>query len=202
MKRTQVIRIIPSKKKNNSNNKGKKYFNKLSKNTIGHLLSFFNEEEQLKLIKIDNKFKSAILSINEVEESDAKNWFKYICALMKLKNYSKGFASYLNVYLNINIINLNTKFFSVNSNNINRIKIVKKILEDNYQETRLDKLLIQINDPEDFNLYFSLLSSMKKEVLINLKYEIDISPLIDIKNEKTLDPIKKLFSLISFKLIT
>ena len=199
MKRTQVIRIIPSKKKNNSNNKGKKYFNKLSKNTIGHLLSFFNVEEQLKLIKIDNKFKSAILSINEVEESEAKNWFKYICALMKLKNYSKGFSPFLNVYLNINIINLNTKFFSINSDNINRIKILKKILEDNYQETRLDKLLIQINEPEDFNLYFSLLSSMKKEVLVNLKYEIDISPLIDIKNETTLDAIKKLFNLISFK---
>ena len=57
----------------------------------------------------------------------------------------------------------------------------------------------QINDPEDFNLYFSLLSSMKKEVLVNLKYEIDISPLIDIKNETTLDAIKKLFNLISFK---
>ena len=199
MKRTQVIRIIPSKKKNNSNNKGKKYFNKLSKNTIGHLLSFFNVEEQLKLIKIDNKFKSAILSINEVEESEAKNWFKYICALMKLKNYSKGFSPFLNVYLNINIINLNTKFFSINSDNVNRIKILKKLLEDNYQETRLDKLLIQINEPEDFNLYFSLLSSMKKEVLVNLKYEIDISPLIDIKNETTLDAIKKLFNLISFK---
>ena len=199
MKRTQVIRITPCKKKNINNSIGKKYFNKLAINAIGHLLSFFNIEEQLKLMNIDNKFKSAILSINEVKESEAKNWFKYICALMKLKNYSKGFSPYLNVYLNINIINLDPKQFLSNLDNINRIKIIKKILEDNYQETKLDKLLIQINDPEDFTLYYSLLCSMKKEFLANLKYEIDISTTIDINNETTLDNIKKLFTLISFK---
>ena len=199
MKRTQVIRITPCKIKNINNNIGKKYFNKLSINAIGHLLSFFNIEEQLRLINIDNKFKSAILSINEVKESEAKNWFKYICALMKLKNYSKGFSPYLNVYLNINIINLDPKQFLSNLDNINRIKIIKKILEDNYQETKLDKLLIQINNPEDFSLYYFLLNSMEKEFLSNLKYEMDISSKIDIDNETTLDNIKKLFTLISFE---
>ena len=82
MKRTQVIKITPCKKKNLSSNQGKKYFNKLSKNEVGHLLSFFNLEEQLKLSVLDTKFKSAILSINEVNVKEFKNWGKYICSLL------------------------------------------------------------------------------------------------------------------------
>ena len=51
MKRTQVIRITPCKKKNAKINSGRiEYFNKLSKNEIGHLLNFLDEEDQLKLI--------------------------------------------------------------------------------------------------------------------------------------------------------
>ena len=69
------------------------------------MLSFFNIEEQLKLTELDTNFKSTILSINEVNVKEAKNWFKYICALTKFKNDSKGFSPNLNVYLNINIIN-------------------------------------------------------------------------------------------------
>ena len=199
MKRTQVIKITPCKKKNLSNNQGKKYFNKLSKNEVGHLLSFFNLEEQLKLSVLDTKFKSAILSINEVNVKEFKNWGKYICSLMKLKNDSKGFSPYLNVYLNINIINLSSKCFGINPEKINKENILKKIIESNYQHSKLDKILIQINSPEDFILYFSIISSLQKNILKNLKFDIDIPPTLDINNQTTLEIIKKIFTLISFK---
>ena len=199
MKRTQVIKITPCKKKNLSSNQGKKYFNKLSKNALGHLLSFFNLEEQLKLSIIDTKFKSAILSINEVNVKEFKNWGKYICSLTKLKNDSKGFSPYLNMYLNINIINLSSKCFGINPEKINKENILKKIIENNYQETKLDKILIQINSADDFNLYFSIINSLQKSILTNLKFDIDIPPTLDINNQTTLEVIKKLFTLISFK---
>ena len=199
MKRTQVIKITPCKKKQLSSNHGKQYFNKLSKNELGHFLSFFNIEEQLKLTELDTNFKSTILSINEVNVKEAKNWFKYICALTKFKNDSKGFSPYLNVYLNINIINLSSKCFGINSENINKENILKKIIESNYRETKLDKLLIQINAQEDFNLYFSILNSLQKDILTNLKFDIDIPPTLDIGKQTTLEIIKKLFTLISFK---
>ena len=76
---------------------------------------------------------------------------------------------------------------------------MKKIIESNYRETKLDKLLIQINSPEDFNLYFSILNSLQKDILTNLKLDIDIPPTLDISNQTTLEVIKKLFTLISFK---
>ena len=199
MKRTQVIKITPCKKKNLNNYQGEKYFNKLPKNALGHLLSFFNEEEQLKLIELNSKFKAAILSINEVNENEVKDWYKYIYSLIKLKKYSKGFAPYLNVYLNINIINLSSNCFHINPDCINKKNVLRKMIESNYQETKLDKILIQINEPEDFNLYFSILGSIKKEILSKLKFDIDISPSIDINNQTILDSIKKLFNLISFK---
>ena len=200
MKRTQVIKITPIKKKNFGNNsKGIKYFNKLSKNQIGHLLNFFNEEEQLKLFSLNSQFKSAFLFINEVDENEKKDWFKYTSSLIKLNKDSKGFSPYLNVCLNINIINLIPKCFGINSDKFNKFNILKKIIEENYNETKLNKLFIQIKEPEDFNLYYSVLNLINKDLLQKLKFDIDISAKIDI-NPK-IDIIKKLFTLISFKAI-
>ena len=199
MKRTQVIRITPCKKKNAKINSGRiEYFNKLSKNEIGHLLNFLDEEDQLKLIVLDKKFKAAILNINEVDEKASKNWYKCICSLMKLKNDSKGFSPYLNVYLNINIINTNLKYFGLDSENINKVTILKNIIERNYHDTKLDRILIQINEPGDFNLYYSIFNSIKKEVLEKLKFDVDISPSI-VFNSQTMDISIKLFSLITFE---
>ena len=195
----QAIRITPCKKKSQKSNQGNKYFNKLSKNGLGHLLSFLDEEDHVKLIKLNSKFKEAILSINEVNENERVHWYKYICSLIKLQNESKQFSPYLNVYLNINIINANLKNFGINSDKVNKINVLKRIIESNYSVRKLNKLLIQINNDEDFSLYYSLLSSLNQEILIKLKYDIDISQSINITNN--IDIIKKLFSLITFKAI-
>ena len=197
MKRTQIIKITPCKKKNLTNDKGNKYFNKLSKNMLGHLFSFFKEEEQLKILTLNSKFKAAFLSINEINENEVKDWCKYISSLIKLENESKGFSTYLNIFLNINIINTSIKYFGINSNNINKANILKKIIERQYQETKLNKLLIQINSKEDFDLYYSILNLIQKDILDNLKFDIDISPSIDIN--QNIESIKNLFNLITFK---
>ena len=195
----QAIRITPCKKKSQNSNQGNKYFNKLSKNGLGHLLSFLNEEDQVKLIRLNNKFKAAILSINEVEKNEGVDWYKYTCSLIKLQNESKQFSPYLNVYLNINIINASLKSFGINSENVNKINVLKRIIEQNYLERKLNKLLIQITDDGDFSLYYSLLSSLNQEILIKLKYDLDIYQSININNN--IEIIKKLFSLITFKSI-
>ena len=197
MKRTQVIRITPCKKKSQGLNQGYKYFNKLAKNSLGYLLSFLNDKEQILAIKLNSKFKAAILSINEINENNSIDWFKYTFTLIKLEDDSKQFSPYLNVYLNINIINTSLKSFGINSENVNKINVLKKIIERNYHERKLKKLLIQINEPEDFSLYYSLLSSIKNEILIKLKFDLDISQSID--TTKNIDIIKKLFSLTTFR---
>ena len=199
MKRTQIIKLTSCKKKNLNNVQGNKYFNKLSKNILGHLSSFFKEEEQLKILTLNSKFKAAILSINEVDEKkdEIRNWCKYVFSLIKLEKESKGFSAYLNIFLNINIINTNVKFFGINTNNINKANILKNIIERQYNETELNKLLIQINSNEDFELYFSILNLIQKNILDNIKFDIDISQTIDIN--QNIESIKKLFTLITFK---
>ena len=117
--------------------------------------------------------------------------------MLKLKNDSKGFSPYLNVYLNINIINTNLKYFGLDSEN-NKVTILKYIIERNYNDTKLDRVLIQINEPGDFNLYYSIFNSVKKEVLEKLKFDVDISPSI-VFNSQTMDISIKLFSLITFQ---
>ena len=86
MKRTQVIRITPCKKKSQGLNQGYKYFNKLAKNSLGYLLSFLNDKEQILAIKLNSKFKAAILSINEINENNSIDWFKYTVNLLKVED--------------------------------------------------------------------------------------------------------------------
>ena len=201
MKKTQVIRITPTKKKKAYGQEKKNHFNKLSKNILTNLLSFFDEEEQIKYFTLDSKFKSAYFKLKSIDENDdSKNSFKYIQFLNNIKKVSKGFSPYLNVLLNINIINLDLKSESLGIkfiNEENKYNILISFLETIYKETELNKLLIQINETEDFNKYYSVLNSIKSEIRQNLKYDIEISKSIDININK--DIIIKLFSLISFK---
>lgn len=201
MKKTQVIRITPTKKKKAYGQEKKNHFNKLSKNILTNLLSFFDEEEQIKYFTLDSKFKSAYFKLKSIDENDdSKNSFKYIQFLNNIKKVSKGFSPYLNVLLNINIINLDLKSESLGIkfiNEENKYNILISFLETIYKETELNKLLIQINETEDFNKYYSVLNSINSEIRQNLKYDIEISKSIDININK--DIIIKLFSLISFK---
>ena len=66
------------------------------------------------------------------------------------------------------------KSFGIKSDNVNKINVLKRIIERNYSERKLNKILIQINTDSDFSLYYSLLSSLNQEILIKLKYDFDI----------------------------
>ena len=197
MKKNQVIHIIPTKRNSRKNPSKRNYFNKLSKNSITSLLNLFSEDEQLKLFTLNNKFKSAFFDINSIDEKDPINNFKYMSALNKLKKESKGFSPYLNVFLNINIINLNPDNLGAKINEKNKYERLKKFLEKQYEETKINKILIQINEKEDFKIYFSVLKMLSPEMMGNLKYDIDISKQIDIIENK--DMILNLFNLISFE---
>ena len=201
MKKTQVIRITPTRKKKTYGQEKKNLFSKLSKNILTNLLSLFDEKEQLKLFTLDSKFKSAYFKIKSIEENDDSiNSFKYIQLLNNLKKGSKGFSQYLNVLLNINLINLDLKSESLGIkflNEENKYNILISIFENIYKDTGLNKFLIQINEKDDFNKYYSVLNSINSEIRQNLKYDIEISKSIDININK--DKIIKLFSLITFK---
>lgn len=200
-KTTQVIKITPTKKKKAYGQEKKNHFSKLSKNILTKLLSLFDEDEQIKLLTLDKKFKSAYFNINSIDENDdSKNSFKYLQFLNNLKKQSKGFSQYLNVLFNINIINLDLKSESLSikfTNEENKYHMLILFLERFYKETELNKLLIQINENEDFNKYYSVLSSINSDLRQSLKYDLEISKSIDINLNK--DVIIKLFSLISFK---
>jgi len=196
-KKTQVIKLIPIKKKPGVSLNKKNYFNKLSKNGIFNLLNFFKEDEQIKLFTLNNKFKLAYFDINSINQKDSLNDFKYMATLNKLQKESKGFSRYLNVLLNINIINLNPEYLGIKLNEKNKQNRLKNFLEKHYKETNLNKLLIQINEKKDFNNYYSILNSINPEIREKLKYYIDISSLMDIKGNS--DIILKLFNLITFK---
>ena len=197
MKKTQVIKIIPVKRKPGLYENKKIYFNKLAKNEILALLTFFNEDEQLKLFTLNNKFKSAYFNINSIDEKDPINEFKYMNSLNKLKNESKGFCPYLNVLLNMNIINLNPEYLGVKLDENKKNNRLKLFLEQYFKENHLNKILIQISNVNDFNSYYNLLSLINPEIREKFKYYIDISSNIDIK--VNIDIILKLFNLITFQ---
>ena len=187
MKRTQVIRITPTRKKKLYEQDKKIFFNKLAKNTMNHLYKFFNEEEQLILLTLNKKFKSIFFEINSLDEKDPINSFKYMILINNLKKNSKGFIQYINILLNINIININSECLGIKT----------LFLEKFYKETNNNNFLIQINEKEDFNKYYSVLNSIDSEIRKKLRYDLEISKSIDIKGNN--DIILKLFNLISFK---
>ena len=191
------VKIIPTRKKNTFGNNRKQYFNKLSKNGIIPLLNLFTEDEQIKLFTLDSKFKFAFLDLCQIETRNHINEIKYMLSLNKLKKESKGFSSYLNILLNINIINLNPECLGIKLDEKKKLNRLKLYIEKTYKETNLDKLLIQINEKNDFNTYYSLLNIIDKEIREKLKYDIDICKSIEINQNK--DEIIKLFNLISFK---
>ena len=197
MSKSNVIHIIVNKRNSRINKNKKMYFNKLSKNGITHLFHLFTEDEQLKLFTLNNKFKSAYFDINSIDEKDSLNNFKYMAELNKLKKESKGFSPYLNVLLNLNIINLNPEYLGAKVNEENKYNRLKKFLEKNYEETNLNKILIQINEKDDLKVYYSVLNLLNPEMRQKLKYDIDISSSIDINENK--DMILNLFNLISFR---
>ena len=97
----------------------------------------------------------------------------------------------------MNIINLNEEFLGLKFYDNNKYNLFKIFMENIYQETNENKILIQINKKEDFNIYYSVLNLIKNEIREQFNYDIDISILINIK-ENT-DIILKLFNLITFK---
>ena len=197
MKKGNVIKIIPTKRKPGINESKKKYFDKLSKNNILSLLSFFTGSEQLKFFIINNKFKAAFCQINSINQINHINQIKYLLQLNELRNQSKNFTPYSNVLLNMNTINLNEKYFGFNIGEKDKYNLIKIFLEKNYKEAKENKIQIQISKKEDFNTYYSVLNIINKEIREKFKYDIDISLSIDINESK--DIILKLFNLISFK---
>lgn len=185
------------KRKKDINETKEKFFDKLPKYTILNLLSLFTGSEQILLLTLNNKFKGAFCAINSINQKNAKNEIKYLYLLNKLKNLSKNFSPYLNALLNMNIINLNEEFLGLKFYDNNKYNLFKIFMENIYQETNENKILIQINKKEDFNIYYSVLNLIKNEIREQFNYDIDISILINIK-ENT-DIILKLFNLITFK---
>ena len=197
MQKGKVIKIIPVKRNAGLHQNKKKYFDKLSKNGIFALIKFFDEEEQLKLFTLNNKFKSAFFDINSINQNDPINNFKYMALLNNLKKQSKGFSPYLNILLNINIINLNPEDIGVKLDENNKNNRLKLFIEKYNKESNINKILIQINKNEDFNNYYNVLNLVNAELRDKFKYDVEISKSIDINQNK--DIIIKLFSLISFK---
>ena len=197
MKKASVIKIIPTKKKPGIIQNKKKFFNKLSKNEISLLLALFEEEEQLKLFTLNNKFKSAYFDINLINQKDPKNNFKFLASLNKLYKQSKEFCPYLNVLLNINIINLNPEYLGAKLDETDKNNRLKIFLEKFHTETNNNKILIQIYQNEDFQIYYSILNLIDSKLRENFKYDVEITHSIDIN--QNIDRIIKLFSLLSFQ---
>ena len=194
---SKVVKLILIKKKSGFLNNKKNKFDELSKNLIIHLLKFFTENEQLKLLALDSKFKLAFLDLYSIDPKNQINEIKYMYSLNQLKKESKGFSPYLNVFLNINIINLNPKCLRITLDEENKYKRLKSFIENNYKETNLNKFLIQINENNNFNTYYSIINLLDEELREKLKFDIDISKTIGINQNK--DEILKLFGLITFK---
>ena len=198
MKKKKNMSTSSSKKKSTSHTK-KNGFNKLSKNELSYVLKFLNIKDQMKSISINSMFKNAFCAANDINKDEILNFFKYYHELNKLKNYSNIYNPYLNAFLNINIFNLDTESLNiVFSETINKFKILKSFIEENYNSGQSDnKFLLQISSGEDCNKYFQVLNLLSPEIRDKLKYCVKIDNKTILEDEK--NSYAKLFEFITFK---
>ena len=178
------IKISPRKKKINSESNNIKF--KINKGGINTLFSFFNLNEQIILSQINTKFRDSFFSLFNILKKDSKDFIKYLLYLFKLEYESENYAPYLNVLLDINILN----FAQYKLGKINEGKIKALILFLNYRYiiTQNKHFYLSIHSMDDFNLNKEVILSLNN--FQELKYTLRISK--DIKFEDTISLFKEI----------
>ena len=178
------IKIAPKKKKINSESSKIKF--KINKGGINSLYSFFNLKEQIILSQINNKFRNAFLSLFNIVKKESKDFITYLSFLFKLEYEAENYSPYLNVFLDINIVNLAQ--YKLGKINKGKIKALISFIDYRYKLTQNKHFYLSIHSMDDFNL--------NKEVILSLnnfqKFKYTLRFLKDFKFEDTISLFKEI----------
>ena len=151
------IKIIPKKKylNMNNNNNNKIIINKVA---INNLFSFFELKDQIKLTQINKNFRNNFLNLNNISNSESSDFIKFLSFLLKFEEKSENYSPFLNVFFDINFINLCKYKLKSISNGTKKSLI--KFINYRYEKTKNNNFYLNIFSNEDFNL--------NKEIIFNL----------------------------------
>ena len=169
------INIIPKKKQINSNLKKEININKGGINTI---FSFFTLKEQITLSQINKNFKNSFLSKNNISNNESSDFIKYLSFLLKFSEKNENYSPFLNVFLDINVINLCE--YKIGSESKGAIKALISFINDRYELTENKHFYLSIFSNEDLNLNKEIILSLKNYK--KLKYTLRLNRNFDIKN--------------------
>ena len=163
------MKLSQTKKKINPHSNNIKF--KINQGGINSLYSFFNLKEQILLSQINKKFRNSFLSLFNVLEKESKDFITYLSFLFKLEYESENYSPYLNVFLDINILN----FAQYKLGKINKGKIKALILFINYRYelTKNKHFYLSIYSIDDFNLNKEVILSINN--FQKLKYTLRFS---------------------------
>ena len=189
-KKIKIIKIIPIKKNisnnmNNNNNNKKLNFNKV---VINNLFSFFDLKEKINLSKINKNFKNNFLNLNNILNSESSDFIKYLSFLLKFEEKSENYSPFLNVFFDINFINLSKfKFKSISKG---AIKSLILFINYRYEKTKNKNFFLTIFSNEDFNL--------NKEIILNLNNFKQLKFTLRLNNNFNIENSIELFKKIPF----
>lgn len=169
------IKIIPKKKQINSNLKSEI---KINKGGINTLFSFFTLKDQITLSQINKNFKNFFLSMNNISNNESSDFIKYLSFLMKFSEKSENYSPFLNVYLDINVINLSQ--YKIGSESKGAIKALISFINDRFELTENNHFYLNIFSKEDLNLNKEIILSLKNYQ--KLKYTLRLNRNFDIKD--------------------
>ena len=207
MKKIQYIHLSKISTKQRSAKKGlmnsniiNSHFETLSTNSLQILLSFLEPKEQILSLSVCSKFKIAFADTNSFDYSHLTVFNRLLNFYFKIEKFSNNYSPYLNVYLNVNLLNISPlNFTSINLNSENELTIRNKAFQYflTYRQTRTNnnKIYISIppHDEQCIKTYIQFFQTYKH--LSDLKSTIYIKKGFVLNNE-SIEMMIKLYTLI------
>lgn len=179
------LNVRNSSKKKKHPSKNKYHFN-IKKGGLIQIYSFFNLKDQILFTQINQLFRNSLLTLLNISENETNSFFKYIFFLFNIEDKAENYAPYINVFLDINVINFaRFKFGKINQG---KIKALIYFLNYRYKLTNNKHFFLDIQSMEDYYLNQEIILSLDNYK--NLKYHLRLFKELNI--EETINLFKQI----------
>lgn len=164
MKKVQKISVSANKKRRSqAMQKPTSKFEKLSPTSLENILKYFSQNEQIFFTSISSKFQKTFSQLHSIDHSVFRNFIKFLLFYKKIEKVSSPFSPYLNILLNMNLINLS--YDEIKTETKTGKNPTSKMLKDsklnalkyflNYRQdiTSSKKIYISLSSYNDYQLY-------------------------------------------------
>ena len=172
MKKVQKISVSANKKRRSqAMQKPTSKIEKLSPASLENILKYFSHNEQIFFTSISSRFQKAFSQLHSIDHSVFRNFIKFLLFYKKIEKVSSPFSPYLNILLNMNLINLSYEEIKTDSKTgknptskmlkDSKLNALKYFLNYRQDITSNKKIYISLSSYNDYLLYEEIIPLVK-----------------------------------------